>query len=214
MSWFSATPPSQRWAYALTALVGACAAPALAQTPQPPQKFVRVEDPNPTTVIEAEEISGRPGRELNLQRNVEIIRGETTVNADSACFMQVENEVTATGNVKMQRWGDRYQGDELKLNLSSGKGFVLRPQYKMELNNAQGNATRIDFLSNEEALVTNGTYSTCEGTNPDWYLKSSTLRLDAGRDVGVAGKTIVYFKGAPDSENDMAGVPMMGTPLK
>ena len=202
MSWFSATPPSQRWAYALTALVTATAVPALAQTPQAPQKTVRVEDPNPTTVIEAEEISGRPDRELNLARDVEIVRGETRVNADSACFMQVENEVAATGNVKMQRWGDRYKGDELKLNLSSGKGWVLRPEYKMELNNAQGNATRIDFLSNEEALITNGTYSTCEGTNPDWYLKSSTLRLDAGRDVGVAGKTIVYFK----------GVPIIGTP--
>ena len=38
--------------------------------------------------------------------------------------------------------------------------------------------------------------------NPDWYLKASTLRLDAGRDVGVAGKTTIYFK----------GVPIMGAP--
>ncbi len=202
MSWFSARPPSQRWAYALSALVTASAAPVLAQTPVAPQKAVRVEDPNPSTIVDAEEISGRPDRELNLKRNVEIVRGETTVTADSACFMQVENEVTASGNVKMRRWGDRYQGDELKLNLSSGKGWVLRPEYQMELNNAQGNASRIDFLSSDEAIVSNGTYSTCEGPNPDWYLKSSTLRLDAGRDVGVAGKTIIYFK----------GVPILGTP--
>ena len=205
MSWFSATPPSQRWAYALTALVTASAVPALAQVPQ---KKMRVEDPNPTVVVQAEEISGRPDREVNLARNVELVRGETRVTADTACFKQVENEVTASGNVRMWRFGDQYKGDELKLNLSTGKGWVLHPEYKMEMNNAQGQATRIDFLSEEEAVVTDGTYSTCEGPNPDWYLKSSTLRLDAGRDVGVAGKTIVYFKGMP-----IIGTPAMSFSL-
>jgi len=194
MSWFSATPPSQRWAYALTALVTASAVPAFAQVPQ---KKMRVEDPNPTVYVQAEEIGGRPDREITLDRNVELVRGETRLTADTACFKQVENEVTASGNMRMWRFGDQYQGDELKLNLSTGKGFVLRPQYKMEMNNAQGQATRIDFVSEEEAIITDGTYSTCEGPNPDWYLKSSTLRLDAGRDVGVAGKTVVYFKGMP-----------------
>lgn len=205
MSWFSATPPSQRWAYALTALVTATAVPVHAQTPpsqQAAQQKAAAENPDPPVIVQAEEITGRPDRELNLERNVELVRGATRLTADSACFKQVENQVTATGNIEMWRLGDYYKGDALQLNLSSGKGWVLRPEYKMELNNAQGNASRIDFLSQEEAFITNGTYSTCEGPNPDWYLKSSTLRLDAGRDVGVAGKTIVYFK----------GVPIIGTP--
>ncbi|WP_426103802.1 LPS-assembly protein LptD [Massilia sp. TSP1-1-2] len=199
MSWFAASPPSQRWAYALTALVTASAVPAFAQ---PPQNKLRIEESNPTVYVEAEEIDGRPDRDVTLKRNVELIRGETRLTADVACFKQVENEVTAQGHVNMARFGDRYKGDELQLNLASGKGWVLRPEYKMELNNAQGRAARLDFISEDEALITNGTYSTCEGPNPDWYLKSSTLRLDAGRDVGVAGKTIVYFK----------GVPIMGAP--
>jgi LPS-assembly protein len=199
MSWFSASPPSQRWAYALSALVTASAVPALAQVPQ---KKLRIEESNPTVYVEAEQIDGRPDREVTLTRDVELIRGETRVTADTACFKMVENEVTAQGQVNMQRFGDRYKGDEIKLNLDSGKGWVLRPEYKMELNNAQGRAERLDFISEDEAFITDGTYSTCEGPDPDWYLKSSTLRLDAGRDVGVAGKTIVYFK----------GVPILGTP--
>lgn len=199
MSWFSAAPPTQRWAYALSALVTASAVPVHAQVPQ---KKMQVEDPNPTVYVQAEEINGRPDREITLERDVELVRGETRVTADTACYKNVEDEVTAKGNVNMWRFGDHYKGDELQLNLSSGKGWVLRPEYKMEVNNAQGQASRLDFISEEEAFVTNGTYSTCDGPNPDWYLKSSTLRLDAGRDVGVAGKTIVYFK----------GVPIIGTP--
>lgn len=199
MSCFSAISPSQRWAHALGALVTVSAVPALAQLPQ---SKPRVEESDPTVYVQAEEINGRPDREVTLDRNVELLRGETRVLADYACFKQVENEVLARGNVNMQRFGDRYKGDEIQLNLSSGQGWVLHPEYKLELNNAQGRASRLDFISDQEAIISNSTYSTCDGPNPDWYLQSSTLRLDAGRDVGVAGKTVVYFK----------GVPILGTP--
>ncbi len=199
MSWFPASPPSQRWAYALSALVTATAVPAFAQVPP---KKPRVVEPNPTIYVQAEEINGRPDREITLDTQVELERGETRLTADTACYKQVENDVTAKGHVRMQRWGDQYQGEQLQLNLASGKGWVLRPEYKMELNNAQGQAQRIDFISDDEAFVIEGTYSTCNGPDPDWYLKSSTLRLDAGRDVGVSGSTVVYFK----------GVPILGTP--
>lgn len=199
MKWFSASLPSHRWATALTAIVTVSAVPAHAQAPQ---KRAKTEDPNAPVTVFAEEISGRPDREITLTRDVELTRDQTRMTADTACYRQVEDEVTARGHVTMWRFGDRYKGDELQLNLSSGKGWVLHPEYRMELNNAQGKASRLDFISEDEAFVTDGTYSTCEGPNPDWYLKSSTLRLDAGRDVGVAGKTVVYFK----------GVPIIGTP--
>ena len=214
MSWFPVSPPSQRWAYALTALVTASAVPVHAQTthkasPKAAHKAVpkkampkRVPSTDTTVTARADEITGRPDRELNLIGDAELLRGDMRLTADTVCFKQVEDEVTANGNVKMARFGDRYAGDQLQLNMTTGRGWVLRPEYRMELNNAQGKATRLDFLSEEEAVVTNGTYSTCEGPDPDWYLKSSTLRLDQGRDVGVAGKTVVYFK----------GVPIIGTP--
>jgi LPS-assembly protein len=199
MSWFLAPPPSQRWAFALTALVTVTTGPLHAQTTQ---KRPRVEDPNAPVTVRAEEITGRPEREIKLERNVEIVRGQTRLTAEHACYNAVEDQVDAQGKVNLLRFGDQYKGDALQLNLDSGKGWVLHPEYRLQLNNAQGKANRIDFLNEDVALVTEGTYSTCEGPNPDWYLKSSTLRLDTGRDVGMAGKTVVYFK----------GVPIIGTP--
>lgn len=199
MSWFSAPPYPRRWAAALSALVTAAAVPAYAQTKPRP---ARVEDKNAVTTVRAEDIGGRPEREITLLRDVELVKDKVRVKADAACYRQVEDEVEASGHVQIWRFGDYFAGDELKLNLDSGKGFMLKPRYRMELNNAQGKAQRIDFLNSDEALVVDGTYSTCEGANPDWYLKSSTLNLDSGRDVGTAGKTIVYFK----------DVPILGTP--
>ena len=198
MSWSSRQPFPPRQVLALYALVSATAAPAFAQSvPPAPQ----AEDELPV-VIQAEEIGGRPDRRLDLNRNVEITRGQSGITADTACYLRVEDEVTATGNVNMWRFGDRYKGDELQLNLETGKGYLLNPTYFLADSNGQGQADRIDFLGEQQALVRNGTYSTCEGPDPDWYLKSSTLRLDSGRDVGTAGKTIIYFK----------DVPIIGTP--
>ena len=70
MSWFAAPPPSQRWAYALSALVAASAAPVFAQVPQAAQAPAdRTPAKDAPTKAQAEEITGRPDRELNLIGN-------------------------------------------------------------------------------------------------------------------------------------------------
>jgi LPS-assembly protein len=53
--------------YALGALVTVTSGPLHAQNPVRPP---RVEDPNAPVVIKAEQITGRPDREINLERNV------------------------------------------------------------------------------------------------------------------------------------------------
>jgi LPS-assembly protein len=203
MSWTSAPFPLTRLACALGAvgvLTSLGALPAHAQAGLRPARGV--DDPNAPTIAEAERVIGRPDREITLERQAEITRGQTRMTSDVACYDIVEDVVRARGNVHMWRFGDRYQGDALQLQLDSGKGWFEHPAYHLAQNNAQGKASRIDFINTDEAVVTDGTYSTCEGPNPDWYLKSNTMRLDQGRDVGTAGKTIIYFK----------DVPILGTP--
>lgn len=168
----------------------------------------RGSDQDAPTTVRAEELTGRPDREVNARHDVEIVRGATTINADSGTYHIVEDEVEGSGDVRMRRYGDRYTGDEVKLNLESGQGYVLHPTYQLQKNNARGVAERIDFESKEVADVTDGTYSTCEGPDPDWYLKTDTMRLDQGRDLGTSRKTIVYFKGVP-----ILGTPAMSFPL-
>jgi LPS-assembly protein len=195
MSWTTALPFPPRRAVALSALVSVAAGQLHAQTAQPAPPHANEQD-LPVT-LRAEEFVGRPDRELNLHRDVEVTRGATGITADVACYRRVQDEVTAEGHIHMWRFGDRYQGDALQLNLADGKGWVQHPSYHLAANNGQGTAERIDFLGEDQAVVVNGTYSTCDGPDPDWYLKSATLRLDQGRDLGLAGQTIVYFKDVP-----------------
>jgi LPS-assembly protein len=194
MSWFSALPfPRRRLCLALSAIFTVATGPVHAQGAPAPS----VDEQNLPITIQAEEITGRPDRQVNLDRNVEVTRGQSRITADTACYYRVEDEVTANGHVRMWRFGDRYQGDALELNLETGRGWLLHPTYHLQKSGAQGKASRLDFLSQDQAVISDGTYSTCEGPDPDWYLKSSTLRLDSGRDVGTAGKTVIYFKGVP-----------------
>lgn len=205
MNRFPAFPPSQLLLRILTAAVAAASVPMLVSAQE---KQAGTDEKDETMTIHAEQMTGRPDREVHLERDVEVTRGPMTINADKATYNILDDEVEAEGNIRMRRFGDRYTGDELKLKMDTGKGYVTNPTYSLERNHAAGNADRINFEAQDRATVVDGTYSTCEGPDPDWYLKASTLDLDSGRDVGFARTAIVYFKGVP-----LLGTPAMSFPL-
>ena len=157
----------------------------------------KVNDENTPTVISAEQISGRPERFVHFDFDVEVLKGTTNLSADRAIYRVLDDEMEASGSVRMQRNGDCYSGDSVHLQLDTGVGYILNPAYKLLRTNAQGRADRIEFESEERSSIVNGTYSTCEGLDPDWYLKADTMKLDTGLDTGIAGKSVVYFKGVP-----------------
>lgn len=198
--------PSGRLVRALTVALTAASLPLLADAQTAPRR--PVDDPNAPTNLEAERMSGRPDREVILEQDAEVTRGGTTLNADRATYDVIEDRVKANGNVRLKRFGDRYTGDEMDLKLDTGEGYVENPTYHLGTRNAQGKADRIDFEARDRAVVQNGTYSTCEGPDPDWYLKSGTMNLDTGRDIGTASRAIVYFKGVP-----LFGSPYLTFPL-
>ncbi|HVK95455.1 MAG TPA: LPS-assembly protein LptD [Noviherbaspirillum sp.] len=207
MNRLPAFPPSQRLPRLLATLLTVAVVPGFALA-QASGKRGTADEKNLPATISAEQMTGRPDREVVLERDVEIERGPTTINADKATYRVVEDEVEAVGNIRMRRFGDVYTGDELKFRMESSEGYVLNPTYRLERNNAQGKADRIDFEGEDRATVYAGSYSTCEGPNPDWYLESSKLNLDAERDEGLAHSTLVYFKGVP-----ILAAPAMSFPL-
>ncbi|HCN88468.1 MAG TPA: LPS-assembly protein LptD, partial [Oxalobacteraceae bacterium] len=207
MTRFLEFPSPTCFLHVLSIAVTAASVPALAQA-QVVQHDAQANDKEAPSTISAEQMTGHPDREVTLERDVEITRGALVVNSDHAVYRQVEDQIEASGHVRMQRFGDHYTGDELKLQIDTGQGYVLHPTYHLARNNAQGKAQRIDFEAEDRARVTDGTYSTCEGPDPDWYLKAATLDLDTGTETGVASRTILYFKGAP-----IVAAPTMSFPL-
>ena len=171
---------------------------------------LRADDKDAPTVVRAEQTFGRPERDIQFRDNVEIVKGGTTMTSDKASYSFIDDEFAASGQVRMDRYGDCYKGDSLRLQLSTSFGNLINGSYKLLKTNAQGEAERIDFLDDERSIVHNGTYSTCDGPDPDWYLRTNTLDLDSGLDVGVAGRSVLYFMGTPILATPSLSFPLSG----
>ncbi|MBY0572905.1 MAG: LPS-assembly protein LptD [Undibacterium sp.] len=186
---------------ASASVVGSMPNPVSNQTPNPVASTVKPDiKATPvelSTVLKAENIHGVPDIYADLDDLVEVIRGNMVFKADKAHYQQVEDQLDATANVSLQRDQDCYRGDVMRIILESGIGYVLNPSYFLAKNKAQGKAERIDFASEERSTINNGTYSTCPGLSPDWYLQADTISLDTGLDRGVASGATLYFKGVP-----------------
>ncbi len=162
------------------------------------------------TVVQSERMFGRPDRYAHFENNVEIVKGSTTLTADKASYLYLEDQVEAEGNVRIRKQGDCFNSDTAQMRLDSGVGNVVRADYHLLESNAQGKATKIDFLDTERSIVHEGTYSTCNGLDPDWYLRADTLNLDSGLDTGIAGKSVLYFMGTPILATPTLTFPLSG----
>ncbi|MBC7489427.1 MAG: LPS-assembly protein LptD [Glaciimonas sp.] len=170
----------------------------------------RVDESNLPTTVKAEQMTGRPDQVLKLDNNVELTRGQTEVKADKATYRIIENEVEAHGCIRMNRYGSQYTGNDLQLNMDSGAGFLTKPTYKFGINGGHGVAERYDFEDEDHAKAIAGTYTTCPGTKPEWYIKSSIIDIDTGIDEGVARKGVLYFKSVPILASPNMSFPLSG----
>ncbi len=183
--------------------------PGLApQISVPPASDKSKSEKNCPQTAEAETMTGSPDRVMYLYNDVEVTQCNTAVVADKATYHVVEDEIDAFGQVRMTRYGDLFTGDQLKLRMDTGLGYMLNSDYHLVGNNAQGQAPRIDFEAEDRAKVIGGTYSTCEGADPDWYLKSATMDIDRSVDTGTGHDAVLYFEGLP-----ILYAPMMPFPL-
>jgi len=162
------------------------------------------------TVVQSENMYGRPERDVHFETNVEVVKGSTTLTADKATYLYLEDEFDAQGNVRIVKEGDCFNSDSARLQLDSSVGNVFQADYHLLESNAQGKAKKIDFLDAERSIVHEGTYSTCNGVDPDWYLRADTLNLDSGLDTGVAGKSVLYFMGTPILATPTLTFPLSG----
>ncbi|MDR0934677.1 MAG: LPS-assembly protein LptD [Burkholderiaceae bacterium] len=161
------------------------------------KKTILEDDQNAPIILRAEQITGRPDREMNMDYLVEVEKGQTRITGDHGIFRQEENEVEVVGNVGINRYGDYYHAESAQFNMDVGEGVLNSARYRMDMSGGQGHAKRLDLEDEHKSTIINGTYSTCESENPDWYLATDTLNLDTARNLGQAQWPVLYFKDVP-----------------
>jgi LPS-assembly protein len=163
--------------------------------------------------LQAERISGRPDLETVLDGKAELRKADTVIRADHLTYDQPTDRAVATGNVRINRSGNTYEGPKLDLKVDAFEGSFTAPRYQFLQNEAHGTADRADFVDASHAKVYNATYTTCRrepGPDwlPGWVLRAKRIDLDNDEETGVAHGGVLSFKGVP-----VLPVPAISFPL-
>nr|WP_227001472.1 LPS-assembly protein LptD [Pulveribacter suum] len=203
-----------RHALARLAALVLCGAPlgalAQAQEPAPPLQpspgltealppAVRAQQP---VFVRGDQLSGQPDIEATIEGNAELRRADTLIHADRMHYDVAADRARASGNVRINRAGNRYAGSLLDMEVDAFHGFFNEASYRFLANGAHGEASRVDFIDRDHSVVHEATYTTCERTDevswqPDWVLRARRIELDQAEEVGRAEGAVLEFKGVP-----------------
>ncbi len=154
------------------------------------------------TFVSGEHIQGQPDVRAVLEGNAELRRADTVIRADRMEYDVPEDFLQAEGQVRINRAGNIYQGSLLELRVNAFEGFFNEVRYQFLRNAAHGEASRVDFLDRDRAIVHQGTYTTCQrgdeaSWQPAWVLRADIIHLDMAEEVGRAQGAILEFQGVP-----------------
>lgn len=150
-----------------------------------------------TTFIEADQMSGRQGEEVEAHGNAKLRTRGRTLFCDHLHYDVKTEKVEATGRIRLDQQGDILKGSRMELDLPRDSGYVDQPDYYFRQLNARGRADRLYLDSKRKFRAVQATYSTCQAPEDDWYLKVRRLSIDREKNEGVARHATVYFKDVP-----------------
>jgi LPS-assembly protein len=151
---------------------------ASAQTPRPRAPVTLGPGTGQASVLadRLEQIAGPPALTI-ATGNVEIAQGVTRLLADRVEINQDSGEVAAQGRVVFFDGDTRLVSDRVDYNLKTGTGVVhngqafAAPHYRLS-------GERLERVGENVYSVRRGTFTTCEGDNPDWSFRVGQARAE------------------------------------
>lgn len=185
-----------------SASAAADAAPALRASPLLQDRIPEEVRPQLPIFVRGDRVSGQPDINATVEGNAELRRGDTIIHADRLDYEVPEDLAKARGNVRINRAGNVYEGSQLELRVDAFSGFFDDASYRFLANGAYGDASRVDFIDRDRAVVRDATYTTCQRNDestwrPAWIVRAKTIRLDTAEEVGTAEGGVLEFLGVP-----------------
>lgn len=137
--------------------------------------------------------------------NVEVIQGESILNAQQLTYFQRTNLVKATGNVSMlQPNGDVYFADYVELKDDMKQGVIHNFRARLADNSvfAAHEARKVNPNVTQLKKAAYTPCNICKDMEPFWQLKAAQVEIDQGEEK-------VRYEGA---RMEMLGVPIAYTP--
>ncbi len=211
--------------------------------------------------IKADDVRGRNEEAMIATGAAELRKLGAQVYADKMTYRPLEDELEATGSVRLLQEGTEIDTSYLRMMLTEQTGHTERAHYRVAIDRpsrfyapsqmmqsvvtvassnaaslanmpmmfyvppadglpttaparrdseASGDAERIDFLGENQFRLTSATYSSCQPSEPDWYLKAAKMSLDFDEHEGTATNAVVNFKDVPIFYMPVTAFPLGG----
>ena len=163
--------------------------------------------------VEADRIQGTQDREIEAFGNARLRKRGQAFYADWMRHDMPTELLNAKGNVRIEQDREILQGDTLRYEMATDRGYMERPRYmlmstpvtgpiasgstRLVETDGRGTAERLLFEGPGQYRVQSASYTTCEPGNDAWFLRAKQLDIDRNRDVGVARDASIVFFDVP-----------------
>lgn len=149
------------------------------------------------TTITAKSTVAKQGESFVMEGDVHLQRGDLRMRADQLTYLKSTETVTANGAVEYEVGGFRMSSSRAEFNVAEQSGEIAASNYWIPQRHLRGQAGSIRLESSQVLQLNDATLTSCEEGKTDWLLKASELRLDRGKNEGIAKHARLEFMQVP-----------------
>lgn len=127
--------------------------------------------------------------------DVEVIKGNQSMQADEVRYSAKEKVATATGHIVMKQPGFEVRSPHARFDLANDSAELDKVSYKIIEHGGQGTASKAVIRRNKSSVFNDISYSTCPPDMEDWGLRAKSIEIDRNKGIGTAVNASVRFKG-------------------
>jgi len=156
-------------------------------------------------LIEGDSIENNLDRKLKASGNAVLKKGGNTIKADLIEYDQVSDELYAIGNISVEADGGSLTGSSIELSVNENIGAIPNATFSSTLNKSnssfnnklRGSAKMLFLEGKGKKKLQNGSITTCEVGQDDWFIKASEIAINDSSQTVTAKDAKLEFKGIP-----------------
>ncbi|MDA7840061.1 LPS-assembly protein LptD [Luminiphilus sp.] len=146
--------------------------------------------------VSADNSSSTEGQ-LSLTGNVSVIQGNRSIQADSVAFDRDRQFTEASGNVAYREPGVVLQGEHLTFDSERQHATVNQAHFALHEPQLSGAAQQLERDASGEITIEDGAVTFCAPENPQWYIKTETLKIEPDEGMATATHATLRWSGVP-----------------
>ena len=166
------------------------------QIPPRPAVELMPEQPD-VTHVEADDANLSETGISILSGNVQVVRNTMQLSAEEVHYSKTDESIEARGKLRLWDEGFFLRGSRGRMVSGEDTTVIDDASFQALEAHAHGSASQIVISGRDIIKGRDTTYSTCDMQDPDWMLRAERIRLDKGKDLGVARNVWVDFMDVP-----------------